>query len=154
MALETRRGDYLITTDPALIDSAAVHAYLTRSYWAEGIPRKTVERSLANALCFGVYHEPTAGGERRQIGLARVITDRATYAYLCDVYVLEEHRGQGLGKALMAAMHAHPDLAGIRRFSLFTKDAHGLYEQFGWKPLATPDRAMERVDREVYRRKA
>jgi GNAT superfamily N-acetyltransferase len=131
------RGSLSISTDPRRLDVDAIHAYLTRSYWAAGIPRHLVEKSLAASLCFGLFDA------ERQIGLARVVTDRATFAYLCDVYVLEEYRGRGLGKWLMQAVVAHPDLQGLRRFVLLTRDAHGLYAQFGFTPLTTPERYME-----------
>lgn len=131
------RAGYEISTDPARFDLEAIHAYLTQSYWAEGISRDLVERSLAGSLAFGLY----AGA--RQIGLARVITDRATFAYLCDVYVLEEFRGQGLGRWLMETVVAHPELQGLRRFTLVTRDAHGLYAALGFGPLARPEGYME-----------
>lgn len=143
---------YLISTDPALLDIDAVHAYLTRSYWAAGIPRDTVARALAGSMCFGLYHAPGPAGRRAQVGLARVITDRATYAYLCDVYVLEEHRGRGLGVRLVRTVMEHPALQGLRRFGLFTRDAHALYARFGFTPLSAPERAMERRDPDVYTR--
>jgi GNAT superfamily N-acetyltransferase len=132
-----RVNTYEISTDPARLQPAAIHAYLTRSYWAPGIPRAVVDRAIAGALCFGVY----AGDA--QVGFARVITDKATFAYLSDVYVLEEHRGQGLSKRLLAAIQAHPELQGLRRFLLATADAQGLYAQFGFRPLQTPERMME-----------
>jgi len=110
-------------------DAGAIHAFLTRSYWAQGISRARVERSLEASLCFGLFD---AGA---QVGFARVVTDRTTFAYLCDVYVLETHRGRGLGKRLLAAVVSHPDLAELRRFVLWTRDAHGLYEQFGFSRL-------------------
>ena len=134
---ESRRNDYLISTDPSRLDVAAIHAYLTRSYWCPGIPREVVEKSIRNSLCFGLYYSGA------QVGLARVITDQATYAYLCDVYILEEHRGHGLGKWLMQTVLSHPSLQGLRRFTLATRDAHGLYEQFGFRTLAEPQRHME-----------
>jgi len=143
---------YLISTDPALLDVNAVHAYLTRSYWSEGIPLETVARALAHSMCFGLYHAPMPTGPRAQVGLARVITDRATYAYLCDVYVLEDHRAKGLGVRLVRAVMEHPELRGLRRFGLFTKDAHALYARFGFTPLSVPDRAMEKRDPDVYKR--
>lgn len=136
---------YEISTDPARLDVAAIHAYLSRSYWAEGIPLEMVERSLAGSLCFGLYHQGN------QVGLARMITDRATFAYLCDVYVLEDHRGHGLGEALMEAVHAHPDLQGLRRQVLVTRDAHELYRRFGWSGLAKSEGYMEILRRDVYR---
>jgi GNAT superfamily N-acetyltransferase len=124
---------YEISTDPARLDIDAIHAYLARSYWSPGIPRDVVERAARNSLCFGLYEQ--AGG--RQVGLARVVTDRATFAYLCDVYVLEEHRGKGLSKWMMREVMAHPALTGARRAMLGTRDAHGLYARFGFR--APPD---------------
>lgn len=142
---EYSRAPFTIFTDPARADAAAVHRYLSQeSYWAENIPFETVARSLQNSLCFSLY---AAGA---QIGLARVITDKATFAYLCDVYVLPEFRGKGLSKWLMECVKSHPDLQGIRRFMLATKDAHSLYTQFGFRVTAMPDRLMEIVNREVY----
>ncbi len=132
-----RVNTYEISTDPARLQPAAIHAYLVRSYWSPGVPRVVVERAIANSLCFGVYQGDT------QVGFARVVTDKATFAYLADVYVLEEHRGQGLSKRLVATIQAHPDLQGLRRFLLATKDAHGLYAQFGFGPLSAPERMME-----------
>jgi GNAT superfamily N-acetyltransferase len=131
------KGPYSITTDPAKIDLDAVHAFLSRSFWAEGIPKDTVARSLANSLCFGLFDGAT------QVGFARVVTDRATYAYLCDVYVLESYRGHGLGKWLIETVMAHPDLQGLRRFQLVTRDAHGLYSRYGFAAPAHPERHME-----------
>jgi len=130
---------YEISTDPARLDIAAMHAYLARSYWSPGIPYSTVEHAARHSLCFGLYEK--AGG--RQVGLARVVTDHATFAYLCDVYVLEEHRGHGLGKLLMRAVMAHPQLQGLRRFTLNTIDAHGLCASFGFAPPRKPETAME-----------
>ncbi len=142
---ERRRGRFRISTDPADLDVDAIHRWLRQSYWAEGIPRAVVARSLAGSLCFGLYEDDL------QIGLARVITDRATFAYLCDVYVLEEYRGRGLGRWLMESVMAHPDLAGLRRFSLVTRDAHALYAPLGFTPLAQPDRHMEIARPGMYR---
>lgn len=129
-AITARRGEFTITTDPAAADVDAVHAYLSRSYWAEGIPREIVARAIANSIPFSVLHEGA------QIGLARVITDRATYAYLSDVYILEQYRGRGLSKWLMETVMAHPDLQGLRRFSLSTRDAAGLYRRYGFAELS------------------
>jgi GNAT superfamily N-acetyltransferase len=126
-------SDYEISTDPARLDIGAMHAYLTRSYWSPGIPFATVERAARHSLCFGLY-ERSSGN---QVGLSRVVTDYATFAYLCDVYVLEEHRGRGLGKFMMSAVMAHPALTGARRTMLGTRDAHGLYAQYGFR--APPD---------------
>jgi GNAT superfamily N-acetyltransferase len=143
---EHRNGNFAISTDPARLDVDAIYAFLTQSYWAKGIPRDIVARSLQHALCFGMYD-----GEQ-QIGLARVISDFATYAYIADVYVLEPYRGQGLGKWLMACVMSHPDLQGLRRWSLATKDAHGLYRQFGFAELVRPERHMEILNSDLYQK--
>jgi len=134
---ELGRDHLRISCDPACIDIDAVHAFLARSYWAEGIPREIVAQSIAGSLCFALLE-----GER-QIGFARVVTDRATFGYLCDVYVLESHRGRGLGRWLMQAVMAHPDLQRLRRFVLVTRDAHDLYRPFGFGAVQYPDRYME-----------
>ena len=128
---------YEITTDPARFDVTAIHAFLTQSYWSPGIPRSTIERAIANSLCFGAFWQG------QQVGFARMVTDKATFAYLCDVYVLEAHRGQGLAQELMNHIVRHPDLQGLRRMMLATRDAHGLYAKYGFTPLAAPDRMME-----------
>ena len=146
MHAEHQRGEYSITTDPASFNLDVVHGYLTNCYWAQGIPRETVERSIEGALCFALF----AGKE--QVGFARVITDRATYAYLADVFILEAHRGRGLAKWMMDCILGHPELQGLRRWSLVTRDAHGLYEQFGFTPLQEPQRYMEKIDRDVYKK--
>ncbi len=137
-------GPITVDTDPARLDLAVVHGFLAESYWAKGIPLETVRRSIRNSLCFGLYE---AG---HQIGFARVVSDRATFAYLADVFVLESHRGRGLGKLLMDAVVAHPDLQGLRRWMLATRDAHGLYAQFGFTPLPSPERFMQLHDPDVY----
>jgi GNAT superfamily N-acetyltransferase len=137
-----RKDGYLISTDQTLIDLKAVHAYLSRAYWCEGIPFEIVEKSARNSLCFGLY-QITDSGSRTQIGFARVISDYASFAYLADVYVLEEHRGQGLSKWLMSCIMRHPDLQGLRRFLLATKGAHGLYARYGFQITETPDYFME-----------
>ena len=121
------------------MDLDVVHGYLTRSYWSPGVSREVVQRAVENSMPFGVYHR-----DGRQVGFARIITDKATYAYLADVFILEEHRGLGLSKFLMEVIVAHPDLQGLRRFALATKDAHGLYTQFGFAPLTQPERHMEK----------
>ena len=143
---EYRKGNFVVSTDPARLDVDAIHAFLTQSYWAEGIPKDIVARSLKHSLCFGVYDGA------RQIGLARVVSDCATYAYVADVYILEPYRGQGLGKWLMACMMSHPDLQGPRRWSLATKDAHGLYRQFGFTELKAPERHMEVFTPDIYKK--
>lgn len=143
MAHEIQHGDYLLSDDPSRLDTEVIHGYLSReSYWASNVSRETVERSLQNSLCIGVY---AAAGE--QVGLARVVTDYATYGWVCDVFVLPAHRGHGLGKALVQAVLSHPRLQTLRRFSLATQDAHGLYAQFGFTPLAEPQRHMEKRNR-------
>jgi GNAT superfamily N-acetyltransferase len=134
-----RPDGFTISTDPARLDIAAIHRYLAHdSYWAKGIPLATVERAIAHSLPFGLY---TPGGELA--GFARVVTDYATFAWLCDVFVLPAHRGQGLSKWLMQVVWAHPQLQGLRRRLLATLDAHGLYEQFGFAPLAAPNLFLE-----------
>jgi GNAT superfamily N-acetyltransferase len=138
---------YEISSDPARLDIDAIHAYLVRSYWSPGIPRDIVERAAKNSLCFGVY-ERNSG---RQVGFTRVVTDYATFAYLCDVYVLEAHRGRGLSKAMMREASAHPALTGARRVMLATRDAHGLYRQFGFTDVIRNTSLMEIVRPDIYR---
>lgn len=136
--------DYEITTSPERIDVDAAHAYLSTSYWSPGIPLAVLRRAIANSLCVAAFHEG------RQVGFARVVTDRATFAYLADVYVLDEHRGQGLSQRMMAVLLGHPDLEGLRRLVLVTRDAHGLYSKFGFAPLANPALYMELHRPDVY----
>ena len=140
------KGEHEISTDPARVDVRMVHEFLTNSYWASGIPLETVRQSILNSLSFGIYH---AG---RQVGFARVISDRATFAYLADVFVVEPHRGHGLSKWLMECILNHPDLQGLRRWMLATRDAHGLYRQYGFTQITSPDRWMEIHDPEIYAR--
>jgi GNAT superfamily N-acetyltransferase len=142
MNTEPDQTPYEISTDSARLDVRVIHEFLARSYWSPGIPYAIVERSLRNSLCFGVYQR------KQQVGLARVITDRATFAYLADVFVLEPHRGRGLSKRLMEHVIAHPDLQGLRRILLFTSDAHELYRRFGFEELSDPSRVMEIVRRQ------
>lgn len=130
-------ADYEISSERGRMDVAAIHAFLTRTYWARGIPLETVQRAIENSLCFGVFQ-----GEA-QVGFARVITDQATFAYLADVYLLDEHRGKGLARRLVQAVLAHPRLQGLRRWLLVTRDAHALYRPHGFEPVAHPDRIME-----------
>jgi GNAT superfamily N-acetyltransferase len=134
------RDGYLISTDASMLDLEVVHGYLSRSYWAAGVPEDVVRRSIENSLCFGVYR-----GEE-QAGFARVVTDRATFAYLADVFVLEEHRGQGIGKWLVEVILSHPELQGLRRWMLATRDAHDLYRRYAFTELARPGIFMERKD--------
>jgi GNAT superfamily N-acetyltransferase len=137
-------SSYEITCDQTRFDMEGIHGFLAQSYWSPGIPRSVVERAIANSLCFAILHE------NKQIGFARVITDKATFAFLADVYVLPEHRGRGLSKRLMKQVMEHPDLQGLRRILLATRDAHTLYEKYGFKPLAAPDRVMEIHNPDVY----
>jgi N-acetylglutamate synthase-like GNAT family acetyltransferase len=141
-------GRFLISTDRSKLDVDVIHGFLTRSYWAAGILRETVARSIENSLCFGVYDNSS------QIGFARVISDFATYAYVADVFILEPYRERGLGKELMASIMAHPDLQGLRRWSLGTRDAQGLYAQFGFEPVVNTwaRTVMEIADPEIYSR--
>lgn len=139
-------GEFEISTDPSRIDLPLVYGYLTASYWAKGIPEQTVRRSIQHSLCFGVYRGS------RQVGFARVISDYATFAYLADVFVLEDCRGRGLAVWLMQCIMDHPELQGLRRWSLVTRDAHGLYRKFGFRELAAPARWMERHDPGIYAR--
>lgn len=143
-----RMPQYEITTDRSRMDVQAIHAFLSQSYWSPGVPLSVVERAMQNSLCFAIL------SEGRHVGFARVVTDRATFGYLADVHVLEEHRGRGLSKRLMRAVMEHPDLQGLRRMMLATRDAHGLYEQYGFKPLASPAVMMEVHDPDVYSRPA
>ena len=141
---ELRDSDILISTDPARLDLDAIHGFLSRSYWAAGIPRETMERSIRHSICFGAFDEG------RQVGFARVISDRATYAYVADVFVLPSHRGRGIGKRLMACITTHPELQDLRLWTLFTRNAHGLYRQYGFERARYPDRLMERRQTRAY----
>jgi GNAT superfamily N-acetyltransferase len=139
-----RRGEFCLSTDPRLLDISVIHGFLTKCYWAKGIPRDVVARSIENSLCFGIYKEDA------QVAFARVVSDFATYAYIGDVFVLEAHRGQGLSKWMMQAITSHPALQGLRRWTLLTRDAHALYASFGFKPLRTPEHYMELHNPAVY----
>jgi ribosomal protein S18 acetylase RimI-like enzyme len=136
-AAEWRKGDFHIATANDRMDLDVIHGFLHDSYWAQGIPRATVEKSIRNSLCFGLFHRET------QVGFARVISDYATFAYLADVFLLPEYRGRGLAKWLMECIMSHPELEGLRRWLLVTRDAHGLYRKSGFQPLAHPERLME-----------
>jgi GNAT superfamily N-acetyltransferase len=138
MVHQQRHGDILVTTDPARLDLDTIHAFLSGSYWARGIPRDVMERSIRHSLCFGAFD-----GDR-QVGFARVITDRATFAYVADVFVLASYRGRGVGKRIMECITSHPELQNLRLWTLFTRDAHGLYRQHGFREARYPDRLMER----------
>jgi N-acetylglutamate synthase-like GNAT family acetyltransferase len=138
-------NQYEISTDRSRLDIALIHEFLYSSYWAKGIPRALVEQSIQNSLCFGAFF-----GER-QVGFARVISDFATFAYVADVFVVPEHRGRGVGKLLMRTIVEHPDLQGLRRLLLITRDAHGLYAPCGFGPLPNPDNFMTIHRPDVYR---
>ena len=144
MSSEWQRDGFTISTDPARLDLDGVYAWLAASYWARGIPRDVFERSVRHALCFGIYEGA------RQVGFARVVTDFATVAYVGDVFVLEPWRGRGLSRWLMEVISSHPDLQGFQRWILLTRDAHGLYRKFGFTPLASPDRWMEKHVPDAY----
>jgi GNAT superfamily N-acetyltransferase len=143
--IEHRSGEFLLSTDPARLDRELIHNFLAESYWAKGVAREIVVRSIEHSVCFGIYD-----GKGAQIGFARVVTDFATLAYLGDVFVLESHRGRGLGKWMLECILEHPALQGLRRWILLTRDAHGLYSQFGFTPVKTPERYMELHQPEVY----
>jgi len=138
--LEIQHENFTISTDPSRLNLDAIADMLSRAYWAQGRTRETIVRSLQHSLVFGLYDG------FHQIGLARVASDYATFAWLCDVFIHEDYRGQGLGKWLLETVHGYPDLQGLRRWLLATKDAHGLYSQFGWVPLDSPERWMMRLD--------
>lgn|SRR5690606_16498949 len=145
---EWTRGPYTVTCDRRKVNVPLVAGFLATSYWAAGISAETVARSIENSLCFALLHED------EQIGFARVITDYATIAYVGDVFVLDEYRDRGLGKWLVECVTSHPDLQGLRRWVLATRDAHELYRRFGFTPLKRPEVFMERHDPDVYRRGA
>jgi len=158
--VESRRGEFVISTDRARLDLDVVHGFLTNCYWAKGIPREVVARSIEHSLCFGVYDEtreesPRLAKEAKhgapvQVGFARVVSDFATVAYLGDVFILESHRGRGLSRWLMECIMRHPALQNLRRWILLTGDAHGLYARFGFTPVKAPERFMELHRPDVY----
>lgn len=137
------KNSFYISTDKSLLDIEVIHHYLNEdSYWAKGRSKETIKRSIQHSLCFGIYDHT-----HQQVGFARVVSDYAVFAWLLDVFVLENHQGKGLGKQLIHAIITHQDLQGLKRWGLGTKDAHGLYEKFGFKPLSEPDKMMERLSR-------
>lgn len=144
MAQEWQRGAYLISTEKSRLDLQTIHDFLAKSYWSEGIPIETVRRAIERSLTFGVYHD------EQQVGFARVVTDSATFAYLADVFILASFRGQGLGVWLMEVVMAHPDVQGLRRWLLATRDAHSLYQKVGFTALHAPDRFMEKLVPDIY----
>jgi N-acetylglutamate synthase-like GNAT family acetyltransferase len=140
------KDGFTISTEKEKLDVDLIHSFLNRTYWAEGISKEVIRRSIEGSLCFGVFEND------KQVGFARMITDKATFAYLADVFIIEEFRGRGLSKWLMEIIMSHPDLQGLRRMILVTKDAHGLYKQFGFTPLINVDRWMNILDPDVYKR--
>ena len=138
------KGDYEISTDSARINAALVHEFLTNSYWAKGIPAETVKKSIENSIPFGIYFG------QQQVGFARIISDLATFAYLADVFIVPDYRGRGLSRWLMECIVSHPDLQGLRRWMLATKDAHGFYAKFGFIPLESLESWMEMHRSDVY----
>lgn len=138
--MEWKRDNFTISDDASRLDLDAIADFLSRAYWAETRPRDVIERSVRYSLNIGVYDG------KRQIGFARVVTDRAVFAYLCDVFIHEGYRGQALGKWMMECIVNHPELQGLRRWCLVTRDAHGLYTQFGFAELNNPERWMEKFD--------
>jgi GNAT superfamily N-acetyltransferase len=145
--MEWTKDDFSISTEKEKLDVAYIHGFLNLSYWAEEIPFDVVQRSIQGSLCFGVYHN------NQQIGFARIITDEATFAYLCDVFIDESFRGRGLSKWLMETVIAYPGLQGLRRFMLATRDAHGLYCQYGFTELTFTDRWMHKHRPDVYKKR-
>ncbi|WP_434362773.1 GNAT family N-acetyltransferase [Parasalinivibrio latis] len=137
--------DYRITTDLNEMDFEAIHGFLSESYWSAGIPKATLRKGLENSLCFGILD-----GQNRLVGFGRMVTDKATFAYLADVFVVEAHRGKGLSKWLVSTIQAHPDLQGLRRIMLATGDAHGLYAQFGFEAIAQPEILMQIWQPNIY----
>lgn len=134
---EVKKEDFSISTDKTKLNIGIIYNYLCKeSYWAKNIPMKTVKKSIKGSCCFGVYHKS------EQVGFARVVTDHATFGYIADVFILDEYRGKGLSKWLMETIMNHPELQGLRRWMLATRDAHGLYAQFGFLPLDKPERIM------------
>ncbi|MCW5599321.1 MAG: GNAT family N-acetyltransferase [Nitrosomonas sp.] len=146
--MKWQQGDFTVTDNREDLDIEVIHGFLCReSYWAEHIPRATVEKAMAHSLCFGLYHAD------KQIGFARAVSDHATFAYLADVFVLSDYRGRGLGKWLVSCILIHPELQGLRRWMLATLDAHGLYEQNGFVPLRHPEWFLEIHYPDIYCRK-
>lgn len=144
MIREWLQGEYSITTDVNQLDLNIIHQFLASSYWAKGLPLEVLQRSIQNSLIFGLYKG------KQQIGFARLITDHATFAYVADVFILEPFREQGLGKWLIETIISYPELQGLRRWLLATKDAHELYRRFGFTELKNSDRLMEKWSPDVY----
>lgn len=149
LLVEVEKGDYTISNNNNRLQIEVIHSFLsTQSYWAEGIPLPVVQKSIDNSLCFGIYYREV------QVGFARLITDKATFAYLADVFIVPLHRGKGLSKWLMEYIHHYPEVQGLRRWMLATKDAHNLYSQFGWGKLTeeTADKIMLKLSPDIYKK--
>jgi N-acetylglutamate synthase and related acetyltransferases len=144
--MDFTKDGFIISTEKEKMDIDLIHSFLNRTYWAKGISKEIIRRSIEGSLCFGVFEND------KQVGFARMITDKATFAYLADVFIIEEYRGRSLSKWLMQVIMSHPDLQRLRRIILATKDAHGLYKQFGFTPLINVDRWMQILDQDVYKR--
>jgi GNAT superfamily N-acetyltransferase len=140
------KDSFSISTDKSKLDISVIHSFLSRSYWSENIPVETVQKSIEGSMCFGVYDN------NRQVGFARMVTDNATFAYLADVFIIEEYRGQGLSKWMMEFILSHPELQGLRRVLLATRDAHSLYKQFGFTPINNPDSFMHIHNPGIYKK--
>lgn len=149
---EWHREDHTISTEKARLDLDVIHGFLTHAYWCRGIPRALVARAIEHSLCFGLYSRDTVNGSS-QVGFARVVSDYATFAYVCDVFVLDEHRGKGHSKWLMECVLEHPELQGLRRYCLGTRDAQGLYERFGFAPVKQPANWLEIKREGLYERR-
>ncbi len=143
--VKAEKGEYLLSTDKSKLDLKMIHEFLsTESHWAKNIPYERVKKSIENSLCFGLYHND------KQIGFARVISDYSTIAYLGDLFILKDHRGMGLSRWMLEVIMNHPDLTGLRRWILVTKDAHDVYQQYGWAMVARPENWMEIHDPDAY----
>jgi N-acetylglutamate synthase-like GNAT family acetyltransferase len=140
------KTEYYISTDKVKLDIALLHGFLSQSYWSPGIPLETLQKAIVNSICFGAFHE---SGE--QVGFARVVSDKATFAYLADVFVLPEFRGKGISNLIMEAYTNHPELQGLRRHMLVTRDAHGLYKKFGFTEAKNPENLMQKHNPDVYK---
>jgi N-acetylglutamate synthase-like GNAT family acetyltransferase len=149
--MQWQQGKYLISTDKSLLDITVIHPFINHSYWAKNIPLETMKAAISGSMCFGVYLK--GADESKQIGFARMITDKATFAYLADVFILPAHRGQGLSKGLIECILAHSELQGLRRILLATADAHGLYQQYGFSGVSKPESLMTIHDPNIYRQK-
>lgn len=144
--MDLTKDGFSISMEKEKMDIDVIHSFLNRTYWAEGISKEIIRRSIENSMCFGVFEND------KQVGFARMITDKATFAYLADVFIVEEYQGRGLSKLLMESIMSHPDLQGLRRMVLATKDAHGLYKQFGFTSLINVERWMHILNNDVYKR--